>query len=463
MIRWRRCPCAWLARPAHRGVRTGVAILRCRRRADGPAGSHARLAAADAEGRASWWATAYRSRRPATSACRCGSQRRGPSSNARPRRRPARRSAAFGGQGRRPASTWICAAKPTTRRRPRSSTGRGSNRGSPRSRGKIGRPTNSPPTAKSWKWSFRPEPPASQAVVLVDGQRVEGRAMADDRLLVPLAGQRDRASLRDRVAIPFSGAAASARRMRLEFPQLGPNAWVRRMYWQLILPANEHVTANPAGFTGEFTWDWEGYFWGRQPLLDQAQLEVVGRRHAAARLARTRQPLPVQHAGRRAAGRNPYRRPDVDRALGLGRGAGGRPVVDLRARQPSPGHAAGGGPGAVGRRADRSRADVLAGPGRQPGIGADAAGGTLGARHERATPSPGVAQGTVPVADRSGFDPHAPRVRRRSTARRLPRACRRSRRHPRGMPSDESPSGAASVVGRDAAGRCRWAGGRRRG
>ena len=45
------------------------------------------------------------------------------------------------------------------------------------------------------------------------------------------------------------------------------------MYWQLVLPTDEHLVANPAGFTGEFRWGWQGYFWGRQPLLDQAQLE----------------------------------------------------------------------------------------------------------------------------------------------------------------------------------------------
>ena len=114
---------------------------------------------------------------------------------------------------------------------------------------------------------------ASQAVVLVDGQRVECRAMADDRLVVPLAGQRDQRRFVIELQYHFAEARPPRGALRLEFPHLGPNIWVRRMYWQLILPANEHVTANPAGFTGEFTWDWEGYFWGRQPLLDQAQLE----------------------------------------------------------------------------------------------------------------------------------------------------------------------------------------------
>jgi hypothetical protein len=61
--------------------------------------------------------------------------------------------------------------------------------------------------------------------------------------------------------------------MRLEFPRFGPECWVRREYWQLVLPANEHLIGDPSGFSGESTWGWQGYFWGRQPVLDQTQLE----------------------------------------------------------------------------------------------------------------------------------------------------------------------------------------------
>jgi hypothetical protein len=61
--------------------------------------------------------------------------------------------------------------------------------------------------------------------------------------------------------------------MSLELPRLGREVWVRRMYWQLVLPAHEHLTGGPSGFTGEFRWGWNGYYWGRQPLLSQAQLE----------------------------------------------------------------------------------------------------------------------------------------------------------------------------------------------
>ena len=39
--------------------------------------------------------------------------------------------------------------------------------------------------------------------------------------------------------------------MSLEMPRLGRGAWVRRLYWQLILPRDEHLLAAPEGFAGE--------------------------------------------------------------------------------------------------------------------------------------------------------------------------------------------------------------------
>jgi hypothetical protein len=63
-------------------------------------------------------------------------------------------------------------------------------------------------------------------------------------------------------------------KVSLELPQLAGKTWVRRMYWQLVLPRNEHVVTPPKGFTGEFTWGWAGAFWGRQSLLEQEELET---------------------------------------------------------------------------------------------------------------------------------------------------------------------------------------------
>jgi hypothetical protein len=62
--------------------------------------------------------------------------------------------------------------------------------------------------------------------------------------------------------------------MALELPHLGREAWVHRTYWQLVLPAKEHVVVSPPTLTQEYRWGWNGFFWGRQALLDQPALEA---------------------------------------------------------------------------------------------------------------------------------------------------------------------------------------------
>lgn len=96
----------------------------------------------------------------------------------------------------------------------------------------------------------------------------------------------------------------------IELPRLGRNAWVRRMYWQLVLPQQIHLIASPDGFTPEFTWGWTGAFWGRNPLLEQTQLESwVGAPHLTAVPNATSRYLfstlgPVEQCEVRVAGRS---------------------------------------------------------------------------------------------------------------------------------------------------------------
>ncbi len=50
--------------------------------------------------------------------------------------------------------------------------------------------------------------------------------------------------------------------------------WAWRVYWQLILPRDEVLLAPGGQFTEESIWAWQGLGWGRQPVLDQSQLET---------------------------------------------------------------------------------------------------------------------------------------------------------------------------------------------
>jgi hypothetical protein len=60
---------------------------------------------------------------------------------------------------------------------------------------------------------------------------------------------------------------------QLEAPTLAGAGSARRMYWQVCLPQSEHLLQEPADFAAELDWRWRGFFWDRQAVLDQSQLE----------------------------------------------------------------------------------------------------------------------------------------------------------------------------------------------
>ncbi len=115
---------------------------------------------------------------------------------------------------------------------------------------------------------------AGQVSVLLDGQRAEHHWLAEGRLSIPLSADGEQRLYVLELRYHFSAPRPPRGPMRLEFPRLGDDVWMRRLYWQLVLPPNEHVIVGPQGFNGEHFWSWHGYFWGRQPLLGQAQLET---------------------------------------------------------------------------------------------------------------------------------------------------------------------------------------------
>lgn len=109
--------------------------------------------------------------------------------------------------------------------------------------------------------------------VVVDGHQVECRSVDESQLLIPLPGEGEHRHCLVELRYHFLEPRPSRGAMSLQFPQLGSDVWLRRMYWQVVLPANEHLISEPAGMTSEHVWDWRGLFWGRRPLLDQTQLE----------------------------------------------------------------------------------------------------------------------------------------------------------------------------------------------
>src|SRR4029079_149591 len=58
-----------------------------------------------------------------------------------------------------------------------------------------------------------------------------------------------------------------------ELPKLGSGAWVQRLYWQLVVPGDQHYIGSPSQLTPEFAWNWFGWGWSRHNHWDQADLE----------------------------------------------------------------------------------------------------------------------------------------------------------------------------------------------
>ncbi|MEX0712445.1 MAG: hypothetical protein WD278_08855 [Pirellulales bacterium] len=111
---------------------------------------------------------------------------------------------------------------------------------------------------------------------LLNGETVEplsGRTA--DEWIVPLP--RAAGSLRRHVLevhYRFPDRPDANTRLSIQLPRLDPSIAIRRTYWQLVLPADEHVLGGPAGLTSEFAWHWNGFYWARRPLLEQPALEA---------------------------------------------------------------------------------------------------------------------------------------------------------------------------------------------
>lgn len=139
--------------------------------------------------------------------------------------------------------------------------------------------------------AFRLSLPAGAAImqVLLDDKVVvprEGRT--PDELVIPLVAEASRTgpanprsvSRRDqdrarRLDIRYRFAVRNTGRLpgRIALPRLPSQVWVRRAYWQLVLPSNEHLIWGPSDWSSESKWAWTGFYWGLRPVWEQADLE----------------------------------------------------------------------------------------------------------------------------------------------------------------------------------------------
>jgi hypothetical protein len=109
---------------------------------------------------------------------------------------------------------------------------------------------------------------------LLDETLVPVELQGGDTLTIPLppkaAGARRQLELR----YNFVARAGSPGRLTLAAPRLDGGILNEKFCWQLILPRHEHLIAAPEHMIPEFHWGWRDFYWGRQPLRDQSQLET---------------------------------------------------------------------------------------------------------------------------------------------------------------------------------------------
>ncbi len=126
----------------------------------------------------------------------------------------------------------------------------------------------------------------------LDDKRIKGQSTPEARIIVALPNDTPAARHRLEAVYRLAHSGQGPGAVAIELPRLGPDTWVQRTYWQLVLPAQEHVLLPPAGFTEEYRWGWTGFFWGREPLLNQPALEAwCGARHLTEVPTRTSQYL----------------------------------------------------------------------------------------------------------------------------------------------------------------------------
>jgi len=58
----------------------------------------------------------------------------------------------------------------------------------------------------------------------------------------------------------------------ITLPYFPKDTLVQQQFWQVILKQDRHIVGNPAGWTLEYDWNWNGLFWWRVPSLQKSDI-----------------------------------------------------------------------------------------------------------------------------------------------------------------------------------------------
>jgi hypothetical protein len=108
---------------------------------------------------------------------------------------------------------------------------------------------------------------------LVDRRLVEVELISPQLFQLTLPPRDETKSVVVELCYPVDNGRPSRGAMSLRLPSIVNSKWVRRAYWQLIVPSDEYVWRSPVGLTSEHEWKRSGLKWGRQPTWGQPELE----------------------------------------------------------------------------------------------------------------------------------------------------------------------------------------------
>jgi hypothetical protein len=114
---------------------------------------------------------------------------------------------------------------------------------------------------------------ATSVEVTLDGKSIETVKESAGEILVPLGtGDGSQHLLDLSYSFPRHSPAGP---LQADPPQIRPAPRMRRLYWELVMPATDHLLLAPADFTAEYSWMRSGLLWYRVPSLDQPELEKL--------------------------------------------------------------------------------------------------------------------------------------------------------------------------------------------
>ncbi len=102
--------------------------------------------------------------------------------------------------------------------------------------------------------------------ILLDGKPISVRPSPKGELIVPLTRDQQFRPLLLDIWYQFSEDLPHGL-VQMELPHFDQGTVVRCVYWQLILPPYRHLINVPSNWTPEYTWKWNGLFWGRTPTF----------------------------------------------------------------------------------------------------------------------------------------------------------------------------------------------------